>query len=136
MADNNRMPCGQGAIDWEKLMQTLDEVGYQGCVTVEFVATVDRAASPSAPRSRMRRRARERRAWSSSCVTTAPALSRPSSTTSTSRTRSTAAKAAESVGQDRLTRTPRIALIATLDTKGEEVAYVRDRIRALGGRRW
>ncbi|HZC13713.1 MAG TPA: Tm-1-like ATP-binding domain-containing protein [Thermoleophilaceae bacterium] len=27
---------------------------------------------------------------------------------------------------------PRIALIATLDTKGEEVAYVRDRIRALG----
>ncbi len=28
---------------------------------------------------------------------------------------------------------PRIALIATLDTKGEEVAYVRDRIRTLGG---
>jgi uncharacterized protein (UPF0261 family) len=27
---------------------------------------------------------------------------------------------------------PRIALIATLDTKGEEVAYVRDRVRALG----
>ena len=29
--------------------------------------------------------------------------------------------------------TPRIALIATLDTKGEEIAYVRDRVRALGG---
>jgi uncharacterized protein (UPF0261 family) len=28
--------------------------------------------------------------------------------------------------------TPRIALIATLDTKGEEIAYVRSRIRALG----
>ena len=28
---------------------------------------------------------------------------------------------------------PRIALIATLDTKGEETAYVRDRIVALGG---
>jgi uncharacterized protein (UPF0261 family) len=28
---------------------------------------------------------------------------------------------------------PRIALIATLDTKGEEIAYVRDRIAALGG---
>jgi uncharacterized protein (UPF0261 family) len=28
---------------------------------------------------------------------------------------------------------PRIALIATLDTKGEEIAYVRDRIRELGG---
>ncbi len=43
VADNNRMPCGQGALDWEKLMQTLDEVGYSGCVTVEFVATVDRS---------------------------------------------------------------------------------------------
>ena len=32
-----------------------------------------------------------------------------------------------------MTDTPRIALIATLDTKGDEVAYVRDRIRALGG---
>lgn len=28
---------------------------------------------------------------------------------------------------------PRIALIATLDTKGEETAYVRDRLAALGG---
>ena len=43
VVDNNRMPCGQGAIDWEKLMQTLDEVNYRGCVTVEFVATVDRS---------------------------------------------------------------------------------------------
>jgi D-psicose/D-tagatose/L-ribulose 3-epimerase len=43
VADNNRMPCGQGAIDWERLMQALDEVNYQGCVTVEFVATVDRS---------------------------------------------------------------------------------------------
>jgi D-psicose/D-tagatose/L-ribulose 3-epimerase len=43
VADNNRMPPGQGAIDWEKLVQTLDEVGYDGCVTVEFVATVDRS---------------------------------------------------------------------------------------------
>jgi D-psicose/D-tagatose/L-ribulose 3-epimerase len=43
VADNNRMPPGQGAVDWEKLMQTLDEVGYKGCVTVEFVATVDRS---------------------------------------------------------------------------------------------
>jgi D-psicose/D-tagatose/L-ribulose 3-epimerase len=43
VADNNRMPCGQGSIDWERLMQTLAGVGYQGCVTVEFVATVDRS---------------------------------------------------------------------------------------------
>jgi uncharacterized protein (UPF0261 family) len=32
-----------------------------------------------------------------------------------------------------LSETPQIALVATLDTKGEEVAYVRDRIHALGG---
>jgi D-psicose/D-tagatose/L-ribulose 3-epimerase len=43
VADNNRMPPGQGAIDWEKLVRTLDEVGYDGCITVEFVATVDRS---------------------------------------------------------------------------------------------
>ncbi|MBA2513281.1 MAG: Tm-1-like ATP-binding domain-containing protein [Solirubrobacterales bacterium] len=29
---------------------------------------------------------------------------------------------------------PVIALIGTLDTKGEEIAYVRDRLRALGAR--
>ena len=29
---------------------------------------------------------------------------------------------------------PWIALIGTLDTKGEEIAYVRDRLRALGAR--
>jgi sugar phosphate isomerase/epimerase len=43
VADNNRMPCGQGAIDWDRFMRVLDEVGYDGCVTVEFVATVDRS---------------------------------------------------------------------------------------------
>jgi uncharacterized protein (UPF0261 family) len=32
-----------------------------------------------------------------------------------------------------LSESPRIALIATLDTKGDETAYVRDRIGALGG---
>jgi uncharacterized protein (UPF0261 family) len=32
-----------------------------------------------------------------------------------------------------LIESPRIALIATLDTKGEETAYVRDRIASLGG---
>jgi D-psicose/D-tagatose/L-ribulose 3-epimerase len=43
VADNNRMPPGQGAIDWELILRTLDEVGYEGYVTVEFVATVDRS---------------------------------------------------------------------------------------------
>jgi D-psicose/D-tagatose/L-ribulose 3-epimerase len=43
VADNNRMPPGQGALDWDRFMRALDEVGYDGCVTVEFVATVDRS---------------------------------------------------------------------------------------------
>jgi len=43
VADNNRMPPGQGAIDWELILRTLGEVGYEGYVTVEFVATVDRS---------------------------------------------------------------------------------------------
>lgn len=43
VADNNRMPPGQGAIDWELIVRTLDEVGYDAYLTVEFVATVDRS---------------------------------------------------------------------------------------------
>jgi sugar phosphate isomerase/epimerase len=42
VADNNRMPPGQGAIDWEQLVRELAGVGYDGYLTVEFVATVDR----------------------------------------------------------------------------------------------
>jgi D-psicose/D-tagatose/L-ribulose 3-epimerase len=42
VADNNRMPPGQGAIDWEALVRELVGVGYDGYLTVEFVATVDR----------------------------------------------------------------------------------------------
>ena len=42
VADNNRMACGQGALDWAKIVQTLKEVGYDGALTVEFVAPLDR----------------------------------------------------------------------------------------------
>jgi D-psicose/D-tagatose/L-ribulose 3-epimerase len=42
VADNNRMPCGQGAIDWELLIRTLGEIGYDDYLTVEFVVPVDR----------------------------------------------------------------------------------------------
>lgn len=35
-----------------------------------------------------------------------------------------------------MSETPRIALIATLDTKGEEIAYVAERVRALGADPW
>jgi D-psicose/D-tagatose/L-ribulose 3-epimerase len=43
VADNNRMPCGQGAIDWEKLVATLGEIRYDDYLTVEFVVPVDRS---------------------------------------------------------------------------------------------
>jgi len=43
VADNNRMPPGQGAIDWELIVRTLGEIGYDAYLTVEFVATVDRS---------------------------------------------------------------------------------------------
>jgi sugar phosphate isomerase/epimerase len=42
VADNNRMGCGQGALDWKKIVSTLKEVGYDGALTVDFVAPLDR----------------------------------------------------------------------------------------------
>ncbi len=42
VADNNRMACGMGALDWPKIIGTLKEIGYDGAVTVEFVAPLDR----------------------------------------------------------------------------------------------
>ena len=42
VADNNRMACGMGALNWKKIIDTLKEVGYTGALTVEFVAPVDR----------------------------------------------------------------------------------------------
>jgi D-psicose/D-tagatose/L-ribulose 3-epimerase len=42
VADNNRMPCGQGAIDWEGIVSELAGIGYDDYLTVEFVVPVDR----------------------------------------------------------------------------------------------
>ncbi len=42
VADNNRMACGQGQVDWQRLLRTCKEIGYDGSLTVEFVAPVDR----------------------------------------------------------------------------------------------
>jgi D-psicose/D-tagatose/L-ribulose 3-epimerase len=42
VADNNRMPPGQGAIDWDGLVQELAGIGYEEYLTVEFVVPVDR----------------------------------------------------------------------------------------------
>lgn len=42
VADNNRMAPGQGSWDWKKLIGTLKQAGYDGALTVEFVAPIDR----------------------------------------------------------------------------------------------
>ena len=42
VADNNRMACGQGQLDWAGIVGTLKEIGYDGSLTVEFVPPLDR----------------------------------------------------------------------------------------------
>ncbi|MEM9131881.1 MAG: sugar phosphate isomerase/epimerase family protein [Actinomycetota bacterium] len=49
IADNNRMACGMGALDWPAIVGTLQEVGYDGALTVEFVAPVDRTPANQFP---------------------------------------------------------------------------------------
>jgi D-psicose/D-tagatose/L-ribulose 3-epimerase len=43
VADNNRMPPGEGAIDWEGIVSELSGIGYDDYLTVEFVVPVDRS---------------------------------------------------------------------------------------------
>ena len=42
VADNNRMACGQGDLDWALIIGTLKDIGYDGSITVEFVPSLDR----------------------------------------------------------------------------------------------
>ena len=49
VADNNRMAAGQGALDWKKIVSTLKEIGYDGALTNEFVAPVDRTPANKYP---------------------------------------------------------------------------------------
>ena len=49
VADTNRFACGQGHWDWAKLVTTLKEIGYDGALTVEFVAPVDRTPANKYP---------------------------------------------------------------------------------------
>lgn len=42
VADNNRFACGLGQLKWKKIVETLEEIGYDGALTNEFVAPVDR----------------------------------------------------------------------------------------------
>src|SRR3954466_2995001 len=45
VADNNRMPPGYGALDWEAIVRELQAIGYSGHLTVEFVPSLDRLPS-------------------------------------------------------------------------------------------
>jgi D-psicose/D-tagatose/L-ribulose 3-epimerase len=49
VADNNRMPAGMGHYDWKKVVATLKEVGYDGALTAEFVAPIDRTPANPYP---------------------------------------------------------------------------------------
>jgi len=51
VADTNRFACGQGHWDWLKLIGTLRTIGYDGALTVEFVAPVDRSPANKYPQA-------------------------------------------------------------------------------------
>jgi D-psicose/D-tagatose/L-ribulose 3-epimerase len=49
VADTNRFACGLGHWDWAKVVGTLKSIGYDGALTVEFVAPVDRTPANPYP---------------------------------------------------------------------------------------
>lgn len=49
VADNNRFAAGLGHLDWAKIVATLKEIGYDGALTNEFVAPVDRTPAAIYP---------------------------------------------------------------------------------------
>lgn len=42
VADNNRLAPGQGALDWPRIVAAIRATGYDGALTVECVAPIDR----------------------------------------------------------------------------------------------
>ncbi len=49
VADNNRFAAGLGHLEWPKIIATLREIGYDGALTNEFVAPVDRTPAAIYP---------------------------------------------------------------------------------------
>lgn len=49
VADNNRLAAGMGTFDWPAIIATLNSIGYQGALTVEFVAPIDRTPANPYP---------------------------------------------------------------------------------------
>ena len=50
VADNNRFAAGLGHLKWKKIIATLKEIGYDGALTNEFVAPVDRTPAAKYPK--------------------------------------------------------------------------------------
>jgi len=49
VADNNRMPAGYGDYNWAQVVEVLSSIKYQGALTAEFVAPVDRTPANKYP---------------------------------------------------------------------------------------
>jgi len=49
VADNNRLPAGMGDYDWKRVVETLRQAGYDGALTTEFVAPIDRTPANPFP---------------------------------------------------------------------------------------
>ncbi|MFZ4079081.1 MAG: sugar phosphate isomerase/epimerase family protein [Microbacteriaceae bacterium] len=49
VADNNRMPAGYGDYNWAQVVEVLNSINYQGALTAEFVAPVDRTPANKYP---------------------------------------------------------------------------------------
>lgn len=51
VADNNRMAPGMGTLDWASVVKTLREIDYDGPLSIEFCAPVDRTPANPHPGS-------------------------------------------------------------------------------------
>lgn len=51
VADNNRMAPGMGNLNWRKIIDTLDEIGYNEVLSVEFCSPLDRTPANPYPNS-------------------------------------------------------------------------------------
>ena len=51
VADNNRMAPGMGTINWKKVVKTLQEIGYDKVLSVEFCSPLDRTPANPYPNS-------------------------------------------------------------------------------------
>lgn len=49
VADNNRMAPGMGTLDWPKIVDTLKSIGFDGALSVEFCAPLDRTPANPYP---------------------------------------------------------------------------------------